>query len=531
MAQNDSTFQLLTTPGILGFYNICEVTNIFLLHKNTKKAYNFFSIFCFEENPYANKTNSYLTDHLIPINKEYSLGISRNYLDLNESLEVYTRLSECTVHNQKHVDIGQGDLYCSTLEALPKQFVPRNCTIEPPLNKILKNNFRNGSYILEFFDKEKTWSNLSKQDTHKAAKKVMEYLPIDLTVLMDRIGNFIFQFPVDILSFDISGTESPNIIQTELVFDERIQNTDNFRLVAEYVYDNLVVGRTSKRITEITDGMLVLDSSNHLGCYAIYDELNDLILNRHETTWIAQMEFQMNIGSEFGNIRKFTTSDGILHQINVDEVNTFHVGKESKKSWNSHVEHRKYLCNLRDLEIRKEFLQYGTNGSHDREQALNDIRELLERGGKSPVYLWDPYLSSDDILDTWYYSTQFGRKLIAITSSAGCHSNLSDWLLQQKEILEKSGNNYGISIEFYCQHDMFGYSFHDRFLMIDGEKPLVWSLGTSVNSLGKTHHIIQQVSHAQHVIDNFLELKTQLERKECIIWNSNNQKIKTLSMF
>ena len=50
-------------------------------------------------------------------------------------------------------------------------------------------------------------------------------------MLTDRIGNFIFQFPVEILSLDISGTENPNIIRTELVFDERIQCTENFRLI------------------------------------------------------------------------------------------------------------------------------------------------------------------------------------------------------------------------------------------------------------------------------------------------------------
>lgn len=520
MTKNDSTFQLLTTPGILGFYTTCEVTTIFLLHKKSKKAYNYFSLFCFEENLFAHELSYYLTERLIPINKDYSLGICRNYLSVSESLEIYTRLSESTHHNIKNVDIGQGELCCGTLETLPKQFVSRNGTLEPPLNKILKNNFHNGSYILEFFDIEKSWTNLNKQDAHKISETIMNYLPIDLAVLTDRIGNFIFQFPVEILSLDISGTETPQIVQTDLVFDERIQRTEHFQIIAEYVYDNLVVGRTSKQVNDISDGKLILDCSEHLGCYIIYDALNDLILSRQEVTWMRQMNLQMHIGSAFGNIRKFTTRDGESHQVTVDTIETFSIGKDAKKPWDSHVEKRKHLCNLRELESRKEFLQYGTNGSADRERALHDIRELLERGDKSPVYLWDPYLTAYDILDTWYYSTHFGRKLIAITSSAARQSDISEWLLLQKSVLENSGNNYGINIEFYCQYGTFGYAFHDRFLMIDGEKPLVWSLGTSVNSLGKTHHIIQQVSHAQHVIDSFLELKAQLQRKECIIWNT-----------
>ena len=517
---NNSMLQLLTTPGILGFYNTCEVTNIFLLHKQSHKVYNYFTLFCFEETFFTNHTNCYLTDKLIPVNKDYSLGISRNYLTLKESIDVYTRLSECAANNQKTVDIGQGDLCCGTLEALPKQFVPRNCTVEPPLNKLLKNNFHNGSYILEFFETSKSWDNLEAKDAQKIAETVLSYLPIDLVVLTDRIGNFIFQFPVELFSFDITGTETPGIVQTDFAFDERIQSAEHFQVIAEYVYDNLVIGRTEKRLADMQDGKLILDSAEHLGCFTVYDEKHDLILNRQEATWMTQMELQMHMSSEFGNIRKFTTGDGVAHRISVDSIETINAGKDSQNSWSPHVEQRKYLCNLRELEARKEFLQYGASGSSDRERALNDIRELLERGNMAPVYLWDPYLSANDILDTWYYSTHFERKLIAITSSAGCSRNISDWMLSQKEILEQSGNNYGINLEFYCQHDMFGYEFHDRFLMIDAKKPLVWSLGTSVNSLGKTHHIIQQVSHAQHVIDSFLELKEQLQRKECTIWNS-----------
>ena len=47
------------------------------------------------------------------------------------------------------------------------------------------------------------------------------------------------------------------------------------------------------------------------------------------------------------------------------------------------------------------------------------------------------------------------------------------------------------------------------FLMVlnlDQDTSSVWSLGTSVNSLGNKHHIIQSVEHPQMMIDAFEEL-------------------------
>ena len=52
----------------------------------------------------------------------------------------------------------------------------------------------------------------------------------------------------------------------------------------------------------------------------------------------------------------------------------------------------------------------------------------------------------------------------------------------------------------------------------EDKKPQVWSLGTSVNSLGKSHHIIQSVSHPQPIVDAFEELWDKLSVEECLVW-------------
>ena len=66
-----------------------------------------------------------------------------------------------------------------------------------------------------------------------------------------------------------------------------------------------------------------------------------------------------------------------------------------------------------------------------------------------------------------------------------------------------------------------GYDFHDRFLIFPSEKPKVWSLGISVNQLGKSHHILQEVKNAKHILNAFNQLWEELNREECLVWKSN----------
>ena len=66
-----------------------------------------------------------------------------------------------------------------------------------------------------------------------------------------------------------------------------------------------------------------------------------------------------------------------------------------------------------------------------------------------------------------------------------------------------------------------GYDFHDRFLIFPLEKPRVWSLGISVNQLGASHHILQEVKNAQHILNAFDKLWNELSNEECLVWKSH----------
>jgi hypothetical protein len=138
-------YNLLIGKGNLGFYQRAEVTTIFAFNKKHKTPRNLYTIVVFEEASFELNQDDFLTDGLIEINKEYSLGISQEYKSLSEMKNKYQELIE---EGKWSDDEDQLDI--ADLTSVPKQFVRSDGSKLIPLNSVLKNNFYNGSYILDF---------------------------------------------------------------------------------------------------------------------------------------------------------------------------------------------------------------------------------------------------------------------------------------------------------------------------------------------------------------------------------------------
>jgi hypothetical protein len=95
-----------------------------------------------------------------------------------------------------NVDIGEGILKTGNLEAVPKFFVQQNSTTEILLNKVLKNNFKNGSYILELFDVDKAVTTTLKESRmirssdldlqYSCKTDVISHLPLEMPPVFVR---------------------------------------------------------------------------------------------------------------------------------------------------------------------------------------------------------------------------------------------------------------------------------------------------------------------------------------------------------
>lgn len=516
-----SEFTRLLHCKSLGFYNCCEITTFFLCDKDSKEAYHFFSICVFEERFHWKDTVENMMPKLAVVTDKVSLGGRRRVVGLDSGEAVYDAL--CAALSGGNVDIGDGELKIGRLEWVPKVFVPKNSTKEPIINKILKNNFQNGSYILKFFDVEKPCKELlGKKGLKKAANVIYQRLPVDLFTVSDRIGNFVFQFP----SVNIQVSYATNREETQLEYhvepDGRLREKCRLELKSQLSYDGNTVGFGTAVCSLSEKSVIDVGDSSHLCHTIVWDPENQLILNEQETAFMRHIHGAMHFRS--GDIRQIWDEDHHLTaEIELSHLKDMSVHAPVIRAREDDIEERQYVRRTEEHEKRQEFRRYGIPGHGTREEALRDVRSLMDRGAGGTVYLWDPYLNAEDLLDTWYYTTTYSARLKAITSresAAVSSDSLEEWFRHQREILEKRSDNNGISMEMRCQWGNYGYHFHDRFLMVllPNKKPVVWSLGMSINNIGKSHHIIQLVSYPQMVVDAFEELWDMLDHEECLVW-------------
>lgn len=150
---------------------------------------------------------------------------------------------------------------------------------------------------------------------------------------------------------------------------------------------------------------------------------------------------------------------------------------------------------------------------------MKDLQKLISENGANGVYLWDPYLTADEIFKTLYYSETLNVPLRAITSKKAGKINE---IKKGFKIKKQYGLN--LNLEVRMQHGTYGYPFHDRFLIFPSnniyKEPKVYSLGTSVNSFGKKHHILQLIPYPELIIEAFDDLWNQLNHHECIIYKT-----------
>ena len=545
MSSEKNEFEQLIRKGNLGFYSSCEITTAYLYSQN-KQAFNLFSIFVFEERTIKDDKMHFLTDKLVEINDVYSLGISQRQITIDKAQIIFESLANKL--QNKVGDVGFGSVNIGTLYLTNKQFIPEDGTMPIKLNRILKNNFQNGSYILEFFDAEKTlFRGFDDNEKKRISDVIFNVIPIDLQTISDRLGNIIFQFPSQaifaasnavILENDLQRTLISKFMDFDIKFDYRLSKDHVYHLAVKNEYDGTVTGCSSSVIKEsqfrITD-----INTDYSSTIMIIDSSTQLIQKQVKASLMKQMNFNMSMGFTGKRIVK---SD----EITLHSNETFNVREKNSviNRINHLVSAREYDARLEELESQLEFIQYSTsNDSSDREKAIKDIRDLINKycNNSLMVCLWDPYLTSNDIIDTLYYCKVANMSMRAITSAkerklkknkthtlrnwiiakfkTNKKSDLSSWINRQKQELDNADST-GIHLEFRSRMGNYGFPFHDRFLIFVriNEPPLAWSLGTSVNALGREHHILQKVDNPKYILDSFLGLWEQLEDESCLIW-------------
>ena len=561
-------YDLLVKEGNIGFYNSCEVTELVIM-ESTNKIYNLYTLCVFQEKGVT--TEKHKNDkglcNRIKIDDKHWIGIFQYELELTEIKDNFEKL----IHDYKwisnHKD--ESSIKYDDLRRLNKQFIP---TIDDNrLNYILKNNFFTGSYILEFFDEKKQFGFLTEDEENfeRISKKINKRLPINLFKIRDRLGNFIFQFPVNILNVETRGaSDSWDSLNFHLDWHHLIKdNCPACILEVDSILDNNHIGTNYEEYDKNELQEVYAGNVDSLVNVKIWRKNPKLILYSDSSYFTKSILLSTSIG---GLNKRYFMNDGEKEFISL-----------VSKDFESTVKNQEYFqyiensIGIREKELLEETLSFKQyTPKHGKPKGLSDLRKLISKNGRNGVYLWDPYLCFDDIIDTLFYCPFSDIELKAlgsikrdvrriffnnhiknnfknmadeinsiqkfsltekeardfITSLKENIMNINDyfnrdddseWIDEQKNLFKNLNSNFeGLNLEFRVQ---IGKGAHDRFLIFPGnpkryEQPKVYSLGTSVNSFGKSYHILQEVSYPQAVILEFNKIWEESKKPENLIW-------------
>ena len=513
-------FKLLSAKGLINFYEECEFTHVFIFRVADKTIHHYFGLIVYEDYLETVKNETpYLTQKLISINKEYKLGVMRTRITGSESQNFfYNMMSGKLISDTTEVNIP------TEYQLLPKAFIPDSGGDDSPVvSKILKPNYWGNNYIIEFCSINNPWKEkFNQKEINAINQSIQKHAYLDFNSVFDRIGNFIFQFPITIFKAESHISRARCECYIDIDFHPRFSTKSDIEIQIKTSLDDITTGFSTTKFNPGKSTLEIGDSNNLEAL--VYDRKNRLVLHHSKKIIVRNIEYNIVFGTQNSEPRTIHNDDGKTVEIFLLSDNTSNSSSDIyyDSRIRERIKHNHIINNSGDWKVFK------FKKDEKDLKALKYIREKLNArsSSSSEIWLWDPFLKSDDIIDTLYYVEKQNIHFRCISSykKAGGHTHKDFDCYRNAEVgnFRKRSNNLGISIEFRSQHSGLGYNFHDRFLIFMPKDttaiPTVYSLGTSVNSLGKSHHIIQQALDPRIIIENFQDLWKALDNEKCLVF-------------
>ena len=273
--------QHLLTPGLLGNYNCCEVTEVVGFHAtNPKKAINVLSSIVLEERvQLVTQPAEWINNKPLRIAalKDWSFGIYRYTLTPADLLACLMQYAVSKIWR-----LSGNDLHTSTLTPTRFQFTPPDSSVieseNPSLNKVLKNNFWSGAHVCELFDQKKELLKPLLELPSRIqdlSEKIHQFVPLQLASITDRLGNIIIQLPVTVLKCQF-GFDGDTGVTAKLAWNPPTANRQ-CRLVAMMEYDGALPGFATIPVFGSAVKVPTGDSSQS-NCIVLWDDENQLVI-------------------------------------------------------------------------------------------------------------------------------------------------------------------------------------------------------------------------------------------------------------
>ncbi|MEA2873862.1 MAG: hypothetical protein QOH67_3838 [Hyphomicrobiales bacterium] len=552
-ANSASRIAKLIAPGAVGFHTHFEIVEVFEFSNVTRKATNVFTILVAEEQAErVSETPGYLCDRIhIPGFKDSFFGVRRTVRPISAMLP---RLSEIMNGGWRSSD---ATIELGEMSAAAPVFVPPDSSVEVPWNRLLKNNFHSGSHVFEFCDQAKQAFRPFFDEPPlllDLSARIMEVVPLRIGSMSDKLGNVVVQVPVSVVLSRFARLRVSGDSHITLAWHPSATPRP-LRAASTTEFDDVIDGYASRPVAAPETVLPTASGDGQMQNF-LWDETEGTLLGAQgRTSFIAQIGVGVNAISPNAEPRAFKVrdDDGELRLVTISVSNTTDVTVGPLTDRRAFVWTRKRIYREENARIQQEnlFKQYtpGSASSSDMHQAaLDDIRGLINRHGRHGAWLWDPYLSANDILKTLFYCTHSGADLRALTAakeppsvttkptfkSLARHAvavlretfprlrpppSPSFAERQRNEFQAAESNDLGLRLEYRMKAGQHGWPFHDRFLIFPQEDgtALAWSLGISVNQIGRAHHILQRVDDGRRIMDAFLALWDELTEPQHLI--------------
>lgn len=515
----------LSAPGVLGFFTHFEVTEVVAFFE-TLPPVNVFSIAVAEERsePQTNALQWLGSRLTVKGMKGAKFGVCRYTRTVNEVL--------CAVDEYLHARLWQlsgHPLRTQVEKPMLPQFVPPDSSHSVTINKVLKNNFWDGCYVVEMFDHLKADVKgllANPQGLMELSEKISALVPISLASVSDRIGNMIFQLPVNVVRAKTTSARVGNVLTVELAWHPNaVQRPLALHCITEF--DKIVSGFNAISVRE-GDNKVPMGTLADEHRVVLWDATFSVILSASRpSSFVSSVAIGIAITSPEPRI--FTSSDGQERRIGLSTTESPQIVGEAPMPHKDWVLKRIYAEEAATLAAQRRFKQYlpqAGAGDQDHWTALGDLHYLMQTYGEESVCLWDPYLSAHDILETLFFNVHAGAHLRALSSAQRARKlsgeeSVQKWIGSQRLVFTDCQSNYeGLNLEYRTRYGEAGWDFHDRFLIFPNTKEgsLAWSLGISVNQFGKSHHILQRVDNGRLIVEAFQRLWDELASPGHVVW-------------
>jgi len=495
----DKVLRKLEKRGLRSCFLVFCVLHI----KKTKEDINLFSMGIFDEKPSADEKIKLLSDLSIS-GKSYSIFFYEQHMGVDKTIAFLNSYDGASLE----LPDGAGKISIPDSTFIPLSLIPLD-SVQKNLRGLIPP--ADCCYLmLEFFSTNKSTFNVidyEKVKLRRFQENLMNSYNIDLNHFHDRLGNFIFLVPENrIRSTFFSSEMTPH----QLFIENHTQNIDTSKLLltvkAVFEFDREIL---ASRILPCFTDELIIDDFNHDGkiTVEIWDMDEEEVIFSCSAHLIKAIRFKTNMITGRRKILKKDKSGNIIETV-VDLVDTESSSSPSifdptTLSIERGIENKK-----KALLENKELIHYKGN---DHDKAVDDIVWIMNHRSENYLYLWDPYFSKKDI-DKYFIHVRCASLDIRVITDFKCRSKEDytdeDDYRNEIESAIKRLKHYGFRNFELRYRKEEGFPFHDRFIITHGQ---CWMLGSSFNSIGRTHSIIIQVQHPEIIKDEFDNLWNQLQ--------------------